>query len=176
MKTQKPALRKVRLESLQSASQSTLTLLSQAYAADPFWEGMFVLAFAQQAAVERLSVTYQAVSSPSEILELLGEGATQYPTNPACFVRDELRVRWRGLTREFTRQEIVAYLGAEFVDLPGWLDARAQLGRLSDEQLRLVSLLYLEGLTQVEVAALLGVTERTIRNRLTEIEELLGDD
>ena len=157
-------------ETLQQAPQKALALLCKRYLKNPSWWGLFVLAFAQRTEVEGLYSLYSFMVSPSEVLEFLGQGVEK--GNPARGCRDYLRTKWRGLSKQFDREGLVASLtGAP--DLDEWLHRKTLLLKLTDDQLRLLNLYHLEEFTQDQIAELLDVTKRTVINRLNKIEALL---
>lgn len=54
---------------------------------------------------------------------------------------------------------------AEPENLSDWCDFHAQVGKLPDEEIEIVHLLYYDGLTQEEAAKLLGISLRTVKRR-----------
>lgn len=59
--------------------------------------------------------------------------------------------------------------------LSAWTDLHEQAGRLPDEEREVFDLIYYQGLEQIEVAEILGVSERTIRRRWQSAKESLNE-
>lgn len=55
-------------------------------------------------------------------------------------------------------------------DLSTWSEFHAQVGKLPDDELEIVNLLYYDGLTQDEAARVLGISHRTLKRRWQSVK------
>jgi RNA polymerase sigma-70 factor, ECF subfamily len=81
----------------------------------------------------------------------------------------------QGAVRERAVPEIAAHVQARAVNGPSPGDrqfARLLLDRCDDTAAEILLLHYIDGLTKVEVAAALGITRRTVFNRIKQVERL----
>ena len=61
-------------------------------------------------------------------------------------------------------------------DLSAWGEFHERVGRLPDEHRELVNMLFYEGLTQEEAAAVLGISTRTLKRRWQEAKQQLHEE
>jgi RNA polymerase sigma-70 factor (ECF subfamily) len=71
--------------------------------------------------------------------------------------------------------EHAAYHSGEPASLLEWAEFHEAAGRLPDSERQTFDLLWYEGLTQKEAASILGVTERTVKNRWRSAKLLLAE-
>ena len=128
-----------------------------------------------QNAALRLHRALQAVS-PETVRDYFGLAATQIRRELLDLVRQHLGPGHAKAKRVILRSgssaesgppalEEPADLSSEPASLMEWSEFHEQVGRLADEERQVFDLLWYDGLTQVEAAAVLGVDVRTVKRR-----------